>query len=460
MSDESQSNTQVSDLPPEPPKEEWEIQRDTLKSQADDAFRASNYSVAIGHYTSAIALDPSNAILFSNRSAAYLSNNEKSKALHDAQECIKIDGKFVKGYNRLGAALLSLKRGKDALELGYSVVLKMDKGNKVAIQGAELVRKMEAEKKKREIEREKELARMASEAQKKMQEGIDKTDKPQDVATASPENTVKEVKTQDDDGKDDGDGEDDLLDDFFSEVESATNKKKPVDDPPPHADKKESSVSSSRNSDGPSRIKLSNADLGTPVSQMDRLLGTNYEWKNLNPYAVLAIPHDVDHDMVSRRYKALSLLIHPDKCRDDDRARDAFEEVRKAMKTLEDETKRKHVQSLVEQGRKQGKRDWLEYQKQTSVENQGVGEVTLETMQEKAVMKLFAKVENSRRDIERRKRNQEKRERSQEDEEANKVKSERDFEKKWREENRVEKRIGNWRSFNQSDAKKKKKSQH
>jgi predicted Holliday junction resolvase-like endonuclease len=62
-------------------------------------------------------------------------------------------------------------------------------------------------------------------------------------------------------------------------------------------------------------------------------------------------------------------------------------------------------------------------------------------------MKIFADIEQSRRNIERRKREFEKRERSQEDEEKAKEKNEMEFDKRWREGERVEKRVGNWRDF-------------
>jgi len=456
-------------------KEDWEIQRDQFKAEADDAFRSKQYTKAVKHYTDAIGIDPENVVLFSNRSASYLARGEKSRSLHDAQACVRFDPKFVKGYTRLGAALMSLGRLSDARKIGYGKALELDPKCHAAKDGIDKVSKMERAK----IESERELARAASETQRKIHsddKAETSTSLPCVINRSEVSETTKHV------GK--NNGNDDLLDDFFADVESAETPK--IEQ---NANQSDPAVEKSKTNSGSqgdasvedenskitavqtaSRIKLLNSDLGTSLNQIERLLPPSFEWKNLNPYNVLQIPHDVEHDTVQRRYKALSLLVHPDKCRDP-RARDAFEEVRKAMKSIEDETKRKHVQSLIEAGRKQGKREWIDVKQKRKAksidksssekafanEDAVASAKQLSIIQEKAVMKLFAEIERSRRDVEMRKRKQEKRERQQEDEIVKKEKEGRDFDKKWREENRVGKRVGNWRDFQQDGLKKKKK---
>jgi hypothetical protein len=119
---------------------------------------------------------------------------------------------------------------------------------------------------------------------------------------------------------------------------------------------------------------------------------------------------------------------------------------------MNDADKRRHIRALVEQGMKQGKRDW-DAEKSKGGANNGVvigpggdGE-GLARAQSVATMKIFAEIEHTRRDIEKRKRGYEQRERSQEDEEKAKEKNEREHDQRWREGERVEKRIGNWRDF-------------
>lgn len=57
----------------------------------------------------ALELDNFDATLYSNRSLCYLNIGEAQKGLLDAESCINIPPKWVKGYYRKGAALMSLK---------------------------------------------------------------------------------------------------------------------------------------------------------------------------------------------------------------------------------------------------------------------------------------------------------------------------------------------------------------
>nr|CAB3493697.1 unnamed protein product [Digitaria exilis] len=61
--------------------------------------------------TLALELDNFDATLYSNRSLCYLNIGEAQKGLLDAESCINIPPKWVKGYYRKGAALMSLKGG-------------------------------------------------------------------------------------------------------------------------------------------------------------------------------------------------------------------------------------------------------------------------------------------------------------------------------------------------------------
>jgi stress-induced-phosphoprotein 1 len=100
----------------------------------DAAFRSKNYAEAISHYTQALSLDPTHFVLLSNRGAAYLSNGEKSKALHDAQACIQSSPEFAKGHSRLAVALQSLGQWGQAKE-AYQKVLELDKDNAATKKG-------------------------------------------------------------------------------------------------------------------------------------------------------------------------------------------------------------------------------------------------------------------------------------------------------------------------------------
>lgn len=63
---------------------------------------SKDYAGAIAAYTSAIPLDPTNAVYYSNRAAAHSSTNNHKETVNDAQRAIEVDSNFVDAYYRLG----------------------------------------------------------------------------------------------------------------------------------------------------------------------------------------------------------------------------------------------------------------------------------------------------------------------------------------------------------------------
>jgi DnaJ homolog subfamily C member 8 len=112
---------------------------------------------------------------------------------------------------------------------------------------------------------------------------------------------------------------------------------------------------------------------------------------------------------------------------------------------LGDPDKKRHVQSLIEEGMKNGSKQWAAQTKRKCSSTEPNS--SLETYQEKEVMRIFAQVEQKRRDVEERHRMYENRQQQQEDEQLEKDRQERKFDKQWRQEQRVDKRVGNWRDF-------------
>lgn len=68
-----------------------------LKEQGNEAFQSNDLETAINYYSQAIDIDPDNHVLYSNRSAAYLKNDNKSKALYDAEKCVSLNPTWSKG---------------------------------------------------------------------------------------------------------------------------------------------------------------------------------------------------------------------------------------------------------------------------------------------------------------------------------------------------------------------------
>jgi len=86
-----------------------------LKDQGNKAFAAKDYDKAIDLFTQAIAIDPKNHVLWSNRSAAKAGKKDYDGALADAEECTSVSPAWSKGYARKGAALHGLRRYDDAI---------------------------------------------------------------------------------------------------------------------------------------------------------------------------------------------------------------------------------------------------------------------------------------------------------------------------------------------------------
>jgi tetratricopeptide (TPR) repeat protein len=406
--------------------EDWIVQRDAFKLMGDTAFRDKNHNEAIAFYGKALELDPAHIVLLSNRSAAYLKAGLKSKAYQDAKACVELDPTFAKGYSRLAAAEHSLGRWQAACN-SYNQVLTMDPNNLIAQKGRdechsqlELLSAAESETSAISLQEKDDIAKENNDKNVLVKENVD---------TGEDQTTENE--------------EDLLLDAFFSEVEAVESKKKSV-----HTRSKPMATSPSQEGTPTkeSMIQSLKKNLGTAKDQIDRLLAPNYKWRNLNPFHVLDLPYDesLTEDDISRRYKALSLLLHPDKCRggevgiDIERAKLAYDEVQRAKDLLlSNPDKARHIRDLIEQGKKVGKQVWKDNGKKES----------LADVQSREIHRIFAEVEWKRREVEGNERKNEQRERRQEEVELEKERQDRKFDKSWREEERVDNRIRNWRDF-------------
>ena len=98
------------------------------KQKGNEHMRARDYAMAIEAYSLACELEPTNAVVLSNRAQAHLSLKNFQKALEDSEAAIKLDGKFVKAYHRKGKALSAMQRYGDALPC-FQKVLALDPSN-------------------------------------------------------------------------------------------------------------------------------------------------------------------------------------------------------------------------------------------------------------------------------------------------------------------------------------------
>jgi len=99
-----------------------------LKDSATEAFKAQDYEKAVEELTAAIALDGTNQVFFSNRSVAYTAMQLYEKALDDADECVRLQPTWAKGYSRRAAAKFHLG-DLQAAKLAYSKAWDLEPSN-------------------------------------------------------------------------------------------------------------------------------------------------------------------------------------------------------------------------------------------------------------------------------------------------------------------------------------------
>lgn len=85
-----------------------------LKEQGTEAFKNKDFDKAVKFYGEAIAINNSDHILYSNRSAAYAGAKKYEEALTDGRKCVELKPDFAKGYSRVGFAQYHLDKFVDA----------------------------------------------------------------------------------------------------------------------------------------------------------------------------------------------------------------------------------------------------------------------------------------------------------------------------------------------------------
>ncbi|XP_075073826.1 uncharacterized protein LOC107802321 isoform X2 [Nicotiana tabacum] len=92
------------------------------KARGDEAFKRKDYTTAVDAYTQAIDFDPTDGILFSNRSLCWIRLGQAEHALRDGKACRQLRPDWAKACFREGAALRLLQRFEDAANAFYEGV--------------------------------------------------------------------------------------------------------------------------------------------------------------------------------------------------------------------------------------------------------------------------------------------------------------------------------------------------
>jgi DnaJ family protein C protein 8 len=90
----------------------------------------------------------------------------------------------------------------------------------------------------------------------------------------------------------------------------------------------------------------------TSEQQIDRILRPGSSYLNLNPFEVLQLEPEINVEDAKKKYKKLSLLIHPDKNPDNrERAERAFDVLKKAMSVIEDPDELARCREMYEEAK-------------------------------------------------------------------------------------------------------------
>lgn len=200
----------------------------------------------------------------------------------------------------------------------------------------------------------------------------------------------------------------------------------------------------------------------TPKQQIDRLLRPGSTYFNLNPYEVLQVDVDTSLDDIKKKYRRLSILVHPDKNIDDSvRAQQAFEIINRAWKTLENDDTRKKCLLIYEEAKERTDHMIEEKKKKLRKEGrqaEGIPEDDSDKYKHSVyvmTMKLFADMERKRQHLETRDMEERKRKREAEIEQEEQMTFEKEWAKNFEESRQT--RVDSWKTFQSGSSKEKKK---
>lgn len=93
-----------------------------LRESGNKAYVEKDFTAAVDFYTQAIAINPADFVLYSNRCAAYLGAGAADKALHDVRVTKKLKPDWAKAHFREGQCLEALQRFEEAASAIWSAI--------------------------------------------------------------------------------------------------------------------------------------------------------------------------------------------------------------------------------------------------------------------------------------------------------------------------------------------------
>lgn len=112
---------------------------ESLKELGNVAVKNNNYEESVLHYTHAIKLEPSNYVLYSNRSFSFNKIGQYHFAMQDALSTIKLNPSWAKGYYRKAEVEFATHHYKDACK-SYEIALAFQMHDETIIKALEKCR--------------------------------------------------------------------------------------------------------------------------------------------------------------------------------------------------------------------------------------------------------------------------------------------------------------------------------
>ncbi|CAK1581070.1 unnamed protein product [Parnassius mnemosyne] len=127
------------------PKKDSPLSAEELKNKGNECVKDGKFIEAVLHYTHAIKMDPNNYVLYSNRSYAFLKLDQHYLSLQDANETVKLQPQWAKGYFRRAEVECASGLYDEAI-ISYTRALQLDPHNPKLIECIKNITDMQKQK--------------------------------------------------------------------------------------------------------------------------------------------------------------------------------------------------------------------------------------------------------------------------------------------------------------------------
>ena len=179
----------------------------------------------------------------------------------------------------------------------------------------------------------------------------------------------------------------------------------------------------------------------SPEYHLNRILNTKF----LNPFEVLSLSPDSSDDQIKRKYRSLTLLIHPDKCKLPN-ASDAFHILEQSYKSLIDPDKKQYYQRIMREAKERVEMERDRVNKMRV--KKGLCELPIDNLEAEirtTMQNIINEIEEKKKDTEKKEFAYKKRERDIKEEEYEKEEKEKEYKRQW--ESFRDKRVKSWNRF-------------